>query len=155
MNTSAPPITVRIQSEDFSVSEQESALLAVSTGTGAITAFSGYVREQGCAGRIERMELEHYPGMTEKAITEIAEQATRRWPLLAISVIHRVGELLPEDRIVYVGVASSHRGDGFAACEFVMDYLKTRAPFWKKELTPEGANWVDAKQSDNDAASRW
>jgi molybdopterin synthase catalytic subunit len=104
---------------------------------------------------IEAMTLEHYPAMTEKALAEIVAQAKARWQLRRVRVIHRVGRLLPGDRIVFVGVTSSHRGDAFAACEFIMDYLKTRAPFWKKEETAAGARWVDARESDDTAASRW
>ena len=101
------------------------------------------------------MTLEHYPGMTEKALTDIVDQARRRWSIYDAVVIHRVGELAPTDQIVLVAVSSAHRGDAFAACEFIMDYLKTQAPFWKKELTPDGERWVDARASDDEAAARW
>jgi len=104
---------------------------------------------------VAAMELEHYPGMTERAITQIVQQAQARWELLGVTVIHRVGKLYPTDQIVLVAIASQHRGDAFAACEFVMDFLKTKAPIWKKETTPEGALWVSARQSDDDALERW
>ena len=145
-------ITVTVQTGDFDPVEQETLLRGKGHGVGAIATFTGYVRADG---GVSRMQLEHYPGMTEKSITAIAEQACGRWQLLAVRVIHRVGLLQAGDRIVYVGIASAHRGDSFAACEFIMDYLKTRAPFWKKEYSAQGEHWVEARQSDNDAASRW
>lgn len=145
-------IAVTVQGEDFDPVELETGLRSAGHGVGAIATFTGYVRADG---DISRMELEHYPGMTEKSITAIAEQACQRWELLAVRVIHRVGLLQAGARIVYVGVASAHRGDSFAACEFIMDFLKTRAPFWKKEYSTQGEHWVKARQSDNDAASRW
>ena len=148
-------IDVRVQTEDFAVAQQEQRLLSAGQGVGAIVAFTGYVRKQNAGSAVGRMELEHYPGMTEKSIEHIAKEAGVRWSLLAIRVIHRVGSLNPGDRIVYVGVAGAHRGDAFAACEFIMDYLKTRAPFWKKEYTEQGERWVEARQSDNNAADRW
>jgi molybdopterin synthase catalytic subunit len=148
-------IDVQVQVEDFAVAEQERRLLSAGQGVGAIAAFTGYVRNQNAGSAVGRMELEHYPGMTEKSIERIAREAGARWSLLAVRVIHRVGSLIPGDRIVYVGVAGAHRGDAFAACEFIMDYLKTRAPFWKKEYTEQGERWVEARQSDNAAANRW
>ena len=148
-------IDVRVQTEDFAVAQQEQRLLSAGQGVGAIVAFTGYVRNQNVGSIVGRMELEHYPGMTEKSIEQIVKDAGVRWSLLAIQVIHRVGCLNPGDRIVYVGVAGAHRGDAFAACEFIMDYLKTRAPFWKKEYTEQGEHWVEARQSDNSAADRW
>ena len=120
---------------------------------GAVATFVGLVR--GAADGVQEMTLEHYPGMTEKALAEIADEACQRWHLMAVSVVHRVGALLPGEQIVYVGVAAAHRGEAFAACEFVMDYLKTRAPFWKKEQTAQGGHWVDARDTDDEAAARW
>ncbi len=155
MTEAAISIAVLVQSDDFDPTEQEAALLSAGAGVGAIVAFTGYVRGHSGGSTVERMELEHYPGMTENAIRGIVEQAAQRWALGAVSVIHRVGTLRVSERIVYVGVASAHRGDGFAACEFIMDYLKTRAPFWKKEYTEGGERWVEARQSDSEAASRW
>jgi len=120
-----------------------------------VASFVGLVRDRNDGAAVAGMTLEHYPGMTEKAIRRIVEEAMGRWSIIGCTVIHRIGELKPGDPIVLVAVASSHRGDAFAACEFVMDYLKTRAPFWKKEATPEGARWVDARASDDAAAARW
>jgi molybdopterin synthase catalytic subunit len=122
---------------------------------GGIASFVGVVRDVNDGDCVSEMALEHYPGMTEKSIGEIVQQARGRWNVIDALVIHRVGVLKPSDQIVLVIVASSHRGDAFAACEFIMDYLKTRAPFWKKEQTPEGARWVDARTSDDVAAERW
>jgi molybdopterin synthase catalytic subunit len=124
-------------------------------GVGAVAAFVGLVRDVNEGAAVARMTLEHYPGMTEKAIAGIVEQARGRWNVIDCTVIHRFGELAPTDQIVLVVVASSHRGDAFAACEFIMDYLKTRAPFWKKEETAEGGRWVDARESDDVAAEKW
>lgn len=155
MTESKTIIDVRVQAEDFDVAQQEQRLLFAGQGVGATVAFTGYVRNHNEGSVIGCMELEHYPGMTEKSIEHIAKDAGERWSLLAIQVIHRVGRLNPGDRIVYVGVASAHRGDAFAACEFIMDYLKTRAPFWKKEVTEQGERWVEARQCDNTAADRW
>ena len=120
-----------------------------------MASFVGLVRGDKSAGGIQAMTLEHYPGMTEKALAEIVAEARRRWPLIAVRVIHRVGRLLPGDRIVLVAVSSSHRQAAFAGCEFIMDYLKTRAPFWKREETALGSRWVDARESDDDALRRW
>jgi len=122
---------------------------------GAIASFVGLVRDVNDGAAVGTMTLEHYPGMTEKALAAIVEEAKGRWEVLDCTVIHRYGELKPTDQIVLVAVASGHRGEAFAACEFLMDYLKTRAPFWKKEQTPEGARWVEAKAADDDAAERW
>jgi molybdopterin synthase catalytic subunit len=144
-------MTVSVREADFDVGAETAALSAGDAGAGAVATFVGLVRGEG----IEAMTLEHYPAMTEKALAEIVAQAKARWQLRRVRVIHRVGRLLPGDRIVFVGVTSSHRGDAFAACEFIMDYLKTRAPFWKKEETAAGARWVDARESDDTAASRW
>jgi molybdopterin synthase catalytic subunit len=148
-------IHIHIGTGDFSVAEQEQLLLDTGPGVGAIAAFTGYVRDHNAEGALEYMELEHYPGMTEKSIEAIAAEAALRWPLLAIRIIHRVGLLQAGQRIVYVGAASAHRADAFAACEFMMDYLKTRAPFWKKEYTERGEHWVESRDSDTEAANRW
>ena len=122
---------------------------------GAIASFVGVVRDLNEGERVAAMTLEHYPGMTEKSLHDIVEQAKDRWDLKDALVIHRVGPLMPQDQIVLVAVTSAHRGEAFAACEFIMDYLKTFAPFWKKEDTPEGARWVDARVSDDQAMARW
>jgi molybdopterin synthase catalytic subunit len=138
---------IRVQREDFDTG-REIQLLAGDGKVGAIASFVGLVRDVA-------MTLEHYAGMTEREIAKIAEEARQRWQVTDLTVIHRYGELRPADRIVLVAVASAHRGDAFAACEFIMDYLKTRAPFWKKELRPEGARWVEARASDDEAANKW
>lgn len=145
---------VEIQADDFDVAALQRSLVGGNTAVGATAVFVGTVRGES-DNAVLGMELEHYPGMTERCIEEIIGQAQQRWSLLAVQVIHRVGSLEPGDQIVYVGVASSHRGDAFEACEFIMDYLKTRAPFWKKEITADGARWVEARQSDTAAAARW
>lgn len=142
---------ISVQEADFDVGAEIAALSAGDDGAGAVASFVGLVR----GGDILDMTLEHYPGMTEQALAEIVAQARERWQCRNVRVIHRVGKLLPGDRIVFVGVASAHRGDAFAACEFVMDYLKTRAPFWKKEETLAGGRWVDARESDDRAVERW
>lgn len=145
-------MTVSVQHEDFDAGAETAALSAGRLDVGAVATFVGQVR--GGDGLIA-MSLEHYPGMTEKSLAGIIEQAEARWPLLAVRVIHRIGRLLPGEQIVFVGVASSHRQAAFDACAFIMDYLKTRAPFWKKEETPAGARWVDARDSDEAALERW
>ncbi len=122
---------------------------------GAVVTFTGKVRNHNLGDSVKALTLEHYPGMTEKALAEIVEQARERWPLGRVTVIHRIGEMWPGEEIVFVGVTSAHRGSAFAAGEFIMDYLKTRAPFWKREATPEGERWVESRDSDKDAASRW
>jgi len=146
---------VKVQAGDFDVGRELDALTAGRRDVGAVASFVGLVRDANDGHAIQGMTLEHYPGMTEKALEDICAQAHARWDLLATLVIHRVGPLAPGDRIVLVGVASGHRGEAFAACEFIMDYLKTRAPFWKKEDTPQGGRWVDARESDDEAAERW
>jgi molybdopterin synthase catalytic subunit len=146
---------VRVQAEDFDTGRELDALTAGRTDTGAVASFTGFVRSSNDGSAVSGMTLEHYPGMTEKALEEICGQAHGRWDLLETLVIHRVGALKPGDRIVLVGVSSAHRGDAFAACEFIMDFLKTRAPFWKREDTPEGSRWVEARASDDTAAKRW
>jgi molybdopterin synthase catalytic subunit len=154
-NMPQPSITVRVQEADFDVARLQESLLSGSDGEGAITTFTGYVRRDNENRQVDVLELEHYPGMTEASITEIATQATARWPLLAASVVHRVGELAPGDQIVWVGVASAHREAAFSACEFIMDFLKTRAPFWKKERDSGSEHWVSARQTDSKRADRW
>ena len=146
---------VRVQPEDFDVGRELDALTRGRRDVGALASFVGLVRDANDGHAIQGMTLEHYPGMTESALEDICAQAHARWDLIDTLVIHRVGPLLPGDRIVLVGVASAHRGEAFEACEFIMDYLKTRAPFWKKEDTPEGGRWVDARESDTAAAQRW
>ncbi len=148
-------MTVSVQEADFDVAALQEALLAGAQQEGAVAAFTGYVRRSNEQRRVESMELEHYPGMTENSITDILQQAADRWPLFAASVVHRVGKLAPGDRIVWVGVSSTHREAAFNACEFIMDYLKTRAPFWKKELGPDGGHWVSAREADTSRATRW
>lgn len=150
--------TVSVQEADFDVGVETAALSAGRTDVGAVATFVGLVRADKLAGEgseVSAMTLEHYPGMTEKALEAIVVEAASRWQIQGTRVIHRFGRLEPGERIVFVGVASSHRGDAFAACEFIMDYLKTRAPFWKKEDTPEGGRWVDAREADDAAAARW
>ncbi len=150
-----PRIAVEVQERDFDIARLQDALLSGSAGEGAIATFTGYVRRGNENRAVDVLELEHYPGMTEASIEAIVVQAAARWPLLAASVVHRVGALLPGDQIVWVGVASTHREAAFSACEFIMDYLKTRAPFWKKEHCGEGQHWVSARQSDRERAARW
>jgi molybdopterin synthase catalytic subunit len=144
-----------VQSEDFDVAALQRALLGGANDEGAVATFTGYVRASNRGRQLLAMELEHYPGMTERSIEDIIREATDRWPLLAATVVHRVGRLRPGEHIVWVGVASSHREAAFSACEFIMDYLKTRAPFWKREISDEGASWVEARSSDDARASRW
>ncbi|MFP5461606.1 MAG: molybdopterin synthase catalytic subunit MoaE [Gammaproteobacteria bacterium] len=146
---------VRVQREDFDLGAEVDALRAGNPKVGAVAAFVGLVRNLNDGSGVSTLTLEHYPGMTEAALEEICAQARARWDLIDLLVIHRVGELAPLDQIVLVAVSSAHRGEAFAACEFVMDYLKTRAPFWKKERTPEGERWVEARSSDDEAAARW
>jgi molybdopterin synthase catalytic subunit len=148
-------VAVTVQEQDFDLADLQRGLLAGAGREGAIATFTGYVRAENERMPVHTMELEHYPGMTEKSIHAILAQATARWPLLAVSVVHRVGKLHPGDQIVWVGVASAHREAAFAACEFIMDYLKHRAPFWKKELGPDGGRWVEARPEDAARADRW
>ncbi|GME34535.1 molybdopterin synthase catalytic subunit MoaE [Pantoea agglomerans] len=129
--------------------------LAACDEDGAVVTFTGKVRNHNLGDNVAALTLEHYPGMTEKALQEIVDAARERWPLQRVTVIHRVGELFPGDEIVLVGVTSAHRGSAFSAAEFIMDYLKTRAPFWKREATEQGDRWVDARDSDHQAAQRW
>jgi molybdopterin synthase catalytic subunit len=148
-------MTVRIQNEDFDVSREIAQLRSGNPQIGAVASFIGVVRDLNDGDRVAEMTLEHYPGMTEKAIEQIIAQAKVRWEVYDALVIHRIGRLAPLDQIGLVVVTSAHRGDAFAACEFIMDYLKTQAPFWKKEKTLDGARWVDARASDDAAAERW
>lgn len=148
-------MTVRIQSEDFDAGAEMASMRKGQPAIGAIASFVGVVRDVNEGDVVSDMTLEHYPGMTEKSIEDIIVQARGRWNIIDTRVVHRVGLLKPTDQIVLVIVASAHRGDAFAACEFIMDYLKTRAPFWKKESTDEGGRWVDARQADDAAAERW
>ena len=155
-------MSVSVQEADFDADAEIAALSAGRDDVGAVASFVGLVRadkqsEIGADGTpaVQAMTLEHYPGMTERALEAIVDDARGRWELLGVRVIHRVGRLVPGERIVFVAVASAHRGEAFAACEFIMDYLKTRAPFWKKEETAQGGRWVDARASDDHAAGRW
>ncbi|MGG6108509.1 molybdopterin synthase catalytic subunit MoaE [Pantoea allii] len=134
---------------------QEYQWLAACKEDGAVVTFTGKVRNHNLGDDVAALTLEHYPGMTEKALKDIVDEARQRWPLQRVSVIHRIGELFPGDEIVFVGVTGAHRGSAFAAAEFIMDYLKTRAPFWKRETTGQGDRWVDARNSDREAAQRW
>lgn len=147
--------TIRVQTADFDVSAELANIRQGNTRIGAVATFVGVVRDLNEGSSVSGMTLEHYPGMTERALAEIAADAGARWEVLGCTIIHRVGPLKPLDQIVLVIVASGHRGDAFAACEFIMDYLKTRAPFWKKENTPDGERWVEARDSDDAAAERW
>jgi molybdopterin synthase catalytic subunit len=148
-------MTVRVQTEDFDIAAEIAALRRGNPKIGAIASFIGVVRDVNDGDAVAEMTLEHYPGMTERSIEEIITQARGRWKIFDALVIHRVGTLKPADQIVLVVVTSGHRGDAFAACEFIMDYLKTSAPFWKKETTPAGARWVEARATDDIAAERW
>ena len=153
-----PKLHIAIQTADFDVSAELAALRAGDHGVGAVCCFVGTVRDRNAgdgAGTVAAMELEHYPGMTEKSIEAMAQAAFERFDILGARLIHRVGVLAPPDQIVLVAVTSAHRGQSFQACEFLMDYLKTQAPFWKKETTPTGARWVDARVSDDAALARW
>jgi molybdopterin synthase catalytic subunit len=146
---------VRVQHEEFDVSAEVARLRAGNPRIGAVACFIGVVRDVNDGDTVASMTLEHYPGMTEKALAEIATQARARWQLYDVLIIHRVGELRPTEPIVLVVTTSAHRHDALAACEFVMDYLKTEAPFWKKEATSSGERWVDARESDDAARERW
>ncbi|MFZ3322800.1 MAG: molybdopterin synthase catalytic subunit MoaE [Usitatibacter sp.] len=147
--------TVRIQEADFDTGRELEAMTRGRRDVGALASFTGLVRDANDGSAVNSMTLEHYPGMTQKALADICAQAHARWDLVDTLVIHRVGALRPGDRIVLVGVTSGHRGEAFAACEFIMDYLKTRAPFWKREETPEGSRWVEARAADDTAAAKW
>lgn len=148
-------LSVVVEEQDFCPSKLQSALLDGANEEGAVVTFTGYVRASNAARDVYTMELEHYPGMTEKSINNILVEAAQRWPISAATAVHRIGKLAPGEQIVWVGACSAHREAAFAACEFIMDYLKTRAPFWKKELGTTGEHWVDARGSDGERASRW
>ncbi len=147
--------SINVQTEPFDTAAEIEKLRADNPAIGAIVTFLGLTRDINEGQRVSGMTLEHYPGMTEKSLEKILDEAETRWQLQGIRVVHRVGRLKPQDPIVLVAVASAHRGDAFQACEFVIDYLKTRAPFWKKEQTSQGSRWVDARHSDNQAERRW
>jgi len=147
--------TIRIQEADFDLTAEIASLRQGDSQVGAVVSFLGIVRDMNEGSQVKGMTLEHYPGMTEKALQEIVDQAKGRWDIFKTLIIHRVGRLLPEDQIVLVAVTSAHRGEAFSACEFIMDYLKTAAPFWKKEESPNGSRWVDARVADEAAMARW
>ena len=144
-----------VQAEDFDIADQQSMLLSGSAQEGAIATFTGYVRRTNGARQVLALELEHYPGMTERSVLEILQTASDRWPIFAATAVHRVGKLAPGEQIVWVGVSASHRAAAFSGCEFIMDFLKTRAPFWKKEWSPSGASWVQNRKQDSTRAARW
>ncbi len=146
---------ISVQTAPFDLNAEVAALYAANPKVGAVATFLGLVRDVNEGDGVATLTLEHYPGMTEKALAKIVDEAQGRWDILDCTVIHRVGELKPTEPIVLVAVASSHRQDAFAACAFIMDYLKTQAPFWKKEVTPQGERWVEARESDDAAAARW
>lgn len=148
-------MVVKVQTDDFDLTREIAQLRAGDARVGAVVSFIGTVRDVNEGTGVSTLTLEHYPGMTEKALTDISEQAERRWDIYDSLIIHRYGTLAPLDQIVLVVVTSAHRGEAFAACEFIMDFLKTRAPFWKKEVTPQGDRWVEARESDDDSAARW
>jgi len=148
-------LSVAVQTEDFDLRHEHQHLVQRDHGIGAVVAFIGMVRDLNLADDVVALELEHYPGITEKSLMNIVQQAESRWSLQAARVVHRVGKMYPGDQIVLVLTASAHRGDAYEANTFIMDYLKTEAPFWKKEWTPEGPRWIEARDSDDDAAARW
>ncbi len=148
-------LSVSVQEADFDFKHEHAQLVSGDKGVGAVVAFIGMVRDLNLADDVVALELEHYPGMTEKSLMRIAEQAAQRWSLQAARIVHRVGKMYPGDQIVMVLTASAHRGDAYEANQFMMDYLKTEAPFWKKEWTPEGPRWIEARDSDDHAAAKW
>ena len=148
-------MTIRVQAEDFDASQELNSMRLSEQSVGAVVSFIGQVRDLNDGDEIQTLTLEHYPGMTEKALEAIENEAKARWSVLESCIIHRVGTLKPQDQIVLVAVSSAHRGDAFKACEFIMDFLKTQAPFWKKEVTNKGERWVEAKLSDEVAQSKW
>jgi molybdopterin synthase catalytic subunit len=148
-------LSVSVQEADFDFKHEHAQLVSGDKGVGAVVVFIGMVRDLNLADDVVALELEHYPGMTEKSLMRIAEQAAQRWSLQAARIVHRVGKMYPGDQIVMVLTASAHRGDAYEANQFMMDYLKTEAPFWKKEWTPEGPRWIEARDSDDHAAARW
>lgn len=153
--TGEAPVKIQIQTEDFSVADEYQRLRGENPGCGAIVTFTGLVRELDHARQVSSLYLEHYPGMTESSLREIAANAGERWPILDLTIIHRVGELKAGDQIVLVAVSSEHRHAAFNAADFIMDYLKTRAPFWKKCRDDQGEYWVEARSSDEEALGRW
>lgn len=148
-------LSVSVQEADFDFKHEHTQLISSDKGVGAVVAFIGMVRDLNLADDVVALELEHYPGMTEKSLMRIAEEAVQRWSLQAARIVHRVGKMYPGDQIVMVLTASAHRGDAYEANQFMMDYLKTEAPFWKKEWTPEGPRWIEARDSDDHAAAKW
>jgi molybdopterin synthase catalytic subunit len=148
-------IHVRVQDQPLDPHREVDLLRADNPGIGAVVSFIGLMRDLNDGDRVQRLYLEHYPGMTERALQKIAEEAVQRWELMGCRVVHRVGEMCPTDPIVVVAVAGQHRKEAFLGCEFVIDYLKTQAPFWKKETTEQGERWVDARVSDDEAEQRW
>jgi molybdopterin synthase catalytic subunit len=148
-------MTVRVQTQDFDAGFEINQLRNARKDTGAIVSFVGQVRDINDGDMVAQLTLEHYPGMTEKTLEAIISQAKSRWDIIDALIIHRVGSLKPTDQIVLVAVSGAHRGEAFKACEFVMDFLKTEAPFWKKEVTQSGERWLDAKDTDNTARERW
>ncbi|WP_247268800.1 MULTISPECIES: molybdopterin synthase catalytic subunit MoaE [Pseudomonas] len=148
-------MTVRVQYKSFDVGQLTADLHARNPRVGAVVNFIGYVRDLNIGQSVSELFLEHYPGMTEKALERIADEARERWPLLGVEIVHRVGALAVSEPIVFVGVSSKHRHMAFEACAFIMDVLKTRAPFWKRESTAQGSHWVEARESDQNAALRW
>jgi len=148
-------MSISIQTGDFDLAAEMQALRTASVNAGALVSFVGLVRDMSNAGKVENILLEHYPGMSEKALQNILVEANSRWQLLGVRVVHRIGKLLPNEQIVLVATSSQHRADAFAACEFIIDYLKTAAPFWKREQTPHGSRWLDTKQSDEQRMQRW
>ena len=148
-------MNIRVQTAPFDPGAELNAVHAGDLSVGAVVSFTGYVRDINQDAAIQELFLEHYPGMTEKAFAKIRDEAMQRWPLIGVQILHRVGALSLAEPIVFVATSSMHREAAFAACEFIMDYLKTRAPFWKKEQTTSGAHWVEGRDSDQQAAARW
>ena len=149
------PSSILVTAESWDVCTEAKRVRGDNASVGGVVSFLGLMRDFNDGAKVETMVLEHYPGMTENALQQIVDEAMARWSLEDVRVVHRVGEVLPEDPIVLVAVASAHRVEAFRACEFIIDYLKTRAPFWKKEITRDGARWVTARRSDSDAEARW
>jgi molybdopterin synthase catalytic subunit len=155
VNQTEQRFSISVQFEDFDLNTEHALLVSDDRGIGAVVAFIGMVRDLNLADDVVALELEHYPGMTEKTLTNIMNEARKRWSLQAARIVHRVGKMHPGDQIVLVLTASPHRGDAYEANTFIMDYLKTEAPFWKKEWTPEGPRWIEARASDDQAAAKW
>jgi molybdopterin synthase catalytic subunit len=153
--TAPTKVDVRVQAADFDVGAELARLREGDPRIGAVVSFVGTVRDINDGASVAELELEHYPGMTERSLADIVEQAQARWPLYGALVVHRIGPMQPMGQIVLVACSAAHRGEAFAACEFIMDYLKTDAPFWKKEQTPDGARWVDARTTDDVAKAKW